>query len=76
LPLLFAWEPNDQSITIPQFAANTIKYFFKHFFGLLGRRLVIVGGNLQGRSDLPVLGERYYIDANPFSLSSVQSMVA
>jgi len=56
LPLLFAWEPNDQSITIPQFGANTIKYFFKHLFGLLGRRFVIVGGNLQGRSDLPILG--------------------
>jgi hypothetical protein len=47
MPYFFDWKPYEQSILIPQFGANTIK----HFFGLLGRRLVIVGGNHHGGSD-------------------------
>jgi hypothetical protein len=39
--LLFAWELYDHSITIPQLGANTSE----HFFGLLGRRSVIIGIN-------------------------------
>jgi hypothetical protein len=41
----------DQAIPIPQFGANTIA----HFFGLISRRLVIVGSNHHRWGNLAIL---------------------
>jgi hypothetical protein len=55
--LLFG-EPYDHAILIAQFGADTTE----HFFGFLGRRVIVIGSNHHGGGNQPILG---VIDVEP-----------